>query len=229
MTTKGIVYIALGVEYLEMATNSILSIVENYSKTEHLPNFKVFTDVDTSSIPRIDQIPSFFQYINPVEYPDNGVATAYIKTILYHLSPFDITLYLDCDTKIVGDISKIWSYCGNRIAVSRAFNPIKEDTIYSDSECIKTQQQLSVIGDFTQYNTGVFLFKKSPNTKSIFRAWNDEWELFKNHENMAFNRLVAQGMGVDYLLPVYNDFYPNRCPQSVLVHYIAHYKKYLND
>lgn len=219
---KGIVYIAIGKQYFDDAIASAISIAENH---KILPNICIYTDSDPieSNFFIVKKIPEdLFSALPP------DILAAYLKTKLYQLSPFRKTLFLDTDIRCIANIDCIWSYCNGSIAASRAFNPITEyDCYYQGSEEAYTQHLLSVNGDFTQYNTGVFIFDKCPQVEQAFIDWNTEWELFKRHENMAFNRLASRGLDVDYLLSIYNDFYPNRNYQSVLVHYISHYKDYL--
>jgi lipopolysaccharide biosynthesis glycosyltransferase len=229
MQKNGIVYIALGIDYLNMALDSMQSIFDTYSIFGEFPNFRIFTDIELPLDNLVVNAPGFIEYINTDEYPDKSIATAYLKTQLYNLSPFDKTLYLDCDTKIVGDISDIWSCADDFIAVAPAFNPIKENTFYSDPETKHTQYCLSVIGDFLQYNTGVFLFQKCASTQIEFDVWKMQWEEYRHHENMAFTRMVAMGMPVKELPHEYNSFYPLATNNDRIIHYIAHTKKYLKD
>jgi hypothetical protein len=224
---KGIVYIALGSEYVQMACKSIESILVNSSESY---DFCIITDIDFGHnlLIKFGQITTLL--IEPIDPSNLGASTAYLKTRLIYLSPFDKTLYVDCDIRAVRDIACIWSYCGESIAVASAFNPICANEFYPvDSEQEETQKYLSSLGDFTQYNTGLFLFKKSSQLQYVFDMWLVEWIKYKQHESMAFNRLVAKGMPVNYLLSIYNDFYPNKNIDSVLVHYIGGYKKHLSN
>jgi hypothetical protein len=220
--TRGIIYIAISDKYRKMAVNSAQSVERNY--IGECPRIMIL-----SNYPRELKLSKYI-YGCPIKLPaySPDIATAYLKTKLHKFSPFDETLYLDCDTKAVADISDVWKYCGDNISVAHAFNPLKEDFDYRcNREAVETHRCLSVFGDFTQYNTGVFLFNKSKDTNSIFDAWRKQWHEFRYHENMAFNRLVSYGMTVNQLPAIYNNFYPNRSDDSKIVHYVGWYKKYL--
>lgn len=223
---NGIIYIAIGWDYLQQALNSAQSIIKNYKG--NCPDIIIYSDIEWygnngSPQVRVESIPAWADNIsNPVSL------SAYLKTQLPQLSPFDKTLFLDTDTLAVADISCIWSYCNKSIALSKAFDPLSEIAKYEkDSEEHFTQQKLSILGDFTQYNTGVILFEKCPEASKIFSDWENEWKIFGYNDNKAFNRLIAKGLKIDYLLSIYNDFYPNRSIYSVIIHYISWYKKYL--
>jgi hypothetical protein len=224
--SKGIVYIAIGKEHLQLAIKSIASIYD----TGSFPTVTILTD---STIEQFLLIGNNEVRIINISHLclrslSSDIVSAYLKTQLYDLSPFAKTLYVDTDVRAIASIDSIWSYCNKSIAIAPAFSPLREaDTFQVDSEEHYTQRWFGVRNDYTQYNTGVFLFEKCERVADIFASWEYEYNRFQYHENMAFNRLIAQGLQVDYLLPCYNDFYPNRDASSVLIHYISGYKKYL--
>jgi Nucleotide-diphospho-sugar transferase len=225
---NGIVYIALGHEHLQLALKSISSIYD----TGSFPLAAIITDSTSETTLLIGnsevKIINISHLCSKALSPD--IISAYLKTQLYKLSPFDKTLFLDTDVRAARNIDAIWTYRNKSIAVAPAFDPIRDTDIFqSDSEEHYTQRWFDVYDNYTQYNTGVFLFEKCNEVKAVFEKWEDEYNRFQHHENMAFNRLVAQGLQVDYLLQVYNDFYPKRTTDSVLVHYIGGYKHFLND
>ena len=219
---QGIVYIALGDRYFDMAVKSAQSVINNYVGT--CPPILIFNEYGGYlSLDGINKQGIVIEV--PYKF---DVAAAYLKTLLNSLSPFEQTLYLDCDTKAVGDLSGIWDYCGSNIAVAPAYSPlVREADYYRIPEAELTTDCLSTINDFRQYNTGVLLFRKSKRISEIFDLWSKEWCIFKNHENMAFTQLVTYGLPVDDLPSIYNQYYPDRSKDSILIHYIDDYKKYL--
>jgi hypothetical protein len=226
---NGIAYLAIGLSYLQQAVLSAISVIEH---TASCPNITIYTDVYWSSNVLIKDceninIENISHYCDCSLSPD--VLSAYLKTKLYELSPFNKTLFLDTDIRAVGDVSYIWSYCNKSIAVARAFSPLYAEANYSEgSEEKYTQKSLSILGDFAQYNTGVFLFEKCDRISEIFELWNREWHMFKKHENMSFTRITTQGVNVDFLDSKYNQFYPDANLDSILIHYIDSYKIHLD-
>jgi hypothetical protein len=220
---QGIVFIALGWKYFKWATECIQSLQERSSDYKYL----IITDLDIQPNLIIAELECFSVLkVTPIS-SDLGISTAYLKTQLYQLSPFDKTLYLDCDIRAVRCIDCIWSFSIDTIAVSREFYPLLNGVNYTDPEEIETVECLAAFGDLTQYNTGVFLFPKNKETELLFKDWEDEWNQFQYMEHRPFMRLVAKGFQPDYLLSIYNDLYSNKCFDSVLIHYAGWYKKYL--
>lgn len=224
--SRGIVYIALGWEHLRLAQQSIESIIDRTSESY---NFLIITNLNIPPNTLIHENNIKTLTIQPID-DDLGISSAFLKTQLHKLSPFDITLYLDTDIRAVDDIKCIWSRVTEGIGLCRAFHPINPSQFYTaDSEREFTRSKLDPY-NFFQYNTGMFLFTKSLAVEKLFDGWYREWTRFKHHENMAFTRLLldTNNDSVPVNIPdVYNDFYPNISNESVLVHYIGWYKKYL--
>jgi hypothetical protein len=223
---NGIVYIAIGNKHLEMAIASAKSIINTSSRAQ---NITILTDCQDRSIAGMS-IENISTFIRALRFKPAEELVAYLKTRLCDLTPYHRTLYLDNDTLAIADLSDVWQYCGKWIGVVPAYNPILSDVDYGDDlEIAKTKDCLATIGDYRQYNTGIFLFTKYHHVEKFFDLWHEEWKNFERFENMAFNRLVTYGMPVDYLPNVYNEFYPNRNSDSKLIHYIGGHKKHLNN
>jgi hypothetical protein len=125
-------------------------------------------------------------------------------------------------------ISKVWDYCTDNIAVAPAYNPLVKGIDYSGlAEELETYYYHLTADNWNQYNTGVFLFNKSENNTNLFRLWHEEWYRFRDYENMAFNRLCLHELEYTNLPSTYNQFYPDKNGDSILVHYIGWCKKYL--
>jgi lipopolysaccharide biosynthesis glycosyltransferase len=225
MSTRGIVYIAIGLNYLEMAISSAMSVLANCIEPI---NIVIFTDLALTRDCLGVSIRNITEHIEDVKQLSPGIISAYLKTQLYKLSPFDETLYLDSDVMAVADIKDVWSYCTDNIAVAPAYNPLSKGNNYSGlTEEIETSYYLLVDDSWKQYNTGVFLFNKSSVSYTVFMVWAEEWRRFRNYENMAFTRLNSYGFKFTELPSIYNQFYPDRNGDSVLIHYIGWCKKYL--
>lgn len=226
MSTKGIVYIAIGLNYLEMAISSAISLLTNCIEPVDIV---IFTDLPFNRDCLGLSIRDISHYIQKVKYLSAGRIAAYLKTKLNQLTHFDQTLYLDSDVIAVKDICQIWNYSNDSIAVAPAYNPLLKSGNYSGlSEELQTYYHHLSSGNWNQHNTGVFLFNKSANNTNLFNAWNNEWFKFMDYENMAFNRLSSTNLFQYTNLPsIYNNFYPDRTGDSVLIHYIGWCKKYL--
>lgn len=226
---RGIVYIGLGEKYLEMSVKSANSIK---AITQECPPIVVFTDSsvdrninDNISICKIDD--SYRKDFSKISNDFNpAFEGAYLKTRLFDLSPFETTLYLDSDILAIQDINSIWDWIGNTISIAPAFSPLT--TRVTSPEAIYTFQKLIELNDYQQYNAGVVLFEKNLLTKQLFDCWAYEWSKFRESDNMALTRALSYLKHSVVTLPSkYNEFYPWRNINSVLVHYLSLYKVYL--
>jgi lipopolysaccharide biosynthesis glycosyltransferase len=235
---RGIVYIALGTKYLEMAVTSAMSLLRH---SPNCPEILIFTDCNDNQLVlsdiRIEKLDPEITRSNPYSSIINKTYLAgYIKTQLDKLSPFDVTLYLDCDILAVGDIDGIWDYVGNGLSLAPAFSPVTADDVDPDlaataddvdPDLAATYQKA---GHCQQYNAGVILFNKSKKISKFFRDWAKEWMIFEQSENTALIRcLVDTGLNVNQLPSKYNEFYPWKNSSSKLIHYIGVYKNCLRQ
>lgn len=232
MEDRGIVYIAIGEAYLAMAIRSAQSVIE---VTDLCPPILIITDCFGDHIKlhniSILQVGINSQYL--LRRNTRGFSSisysAFLKTKLNYFSPFQKTLFLDCDILGRNDINSIWDAVGEGIGVTKAFYPILKGVDYSlIAEVDYTARLFEKYQNYSQYNTGMFLFESSYSSSLTFELWNKEWELFTESENMAFNRLVCKkNINPVEMRSKYNEFYPVANQDSCLVHYLSGYKRNL--
>ena len=183
MSTKGIIYIAIGESHLKLAINSAISII----KTGYNDKFLILTDVEVkyNLIKCQIQFKDISQITNSIADLSPDKLVAYLKTRLYKYSPFDKTLFLDNDIRAVKPINSIWGFTNDWIGFASAYNPINlHDQHQANSEELATSQILTS-DNLTQYNSGMFLFGKSSELVVFFDGWFREWLRFKKHENIS--------------------------------------------
>lgn len=82
------------------------------------------------------------------------------KARMYDTSPFDETLYLDCDTIVLGDLSFGFEKAEKHgLACSICEAPWA------------ARYHKSIQGDIVEYNTGVMFFRKGDAVKPLFDEW----------------------------------------------------------
>jgi hypothetical protein len=233
MNKRGIVYIALGIEWLEHAYRSALSANAQHNNEVEYDDITILTDVSLdrlTSHPPADNITlrSIAHELVRYQALHASCQAAYLKTQLYRLSPYDATLYLDVDTRFKNPYRTIWD-ANRQINLSKAFNALLCTPLHLTSgEAYSTI--LSLDASFIELNTGVFLFYKNTNIKPLFYDWFKEWQRFQGAENMAFNRVASNSnYDVGVLDSKYNEYYPLANADSIIVHYAGQYKKHLND
>lgn len=96
-------------------------------------------------------------------------------TLLFPLSPYRRTLYLDSDTKIVGPIDEIFDLLDNFDLAAT------QDLIRKDERKSKKYRHYAEIPDgFPEYGGGVLLFESNMNTSDFFERWMKNFEIWYN-------------------------------------------------
>lgn len=149
MPTKGFVYVAsVNKAYYNAAKKSAESLLEFYPEA----NITLFTHAEW--VEESDY--SIFQHIVTDNFPNH------IRAKLWALSqtPYDLTLYIDCDTMIQDeDIANVFDYIGDHDILFTRNRPYNSKiTKLSDSE--------EMI-----YHCGLFLYRNNEQTKKLLDAW----------------------------------------------------------
>ena len=164
---NGIVYIAFikihkkKVERMRELQVSVSSVKKMHPKL----HITLFTDndpkikgIDNVEIVRIDSIR--------------------MKHKLLYNSPYQNTLYLDCDTKIVGPILESFRLM-ERFDIAAV-----QDHMRKDERKSKQYPDYAKIPDgFSEFGGGVMMFRKSPETENFFKVWQknfDKWYKLTN-------------------------------------------------
>lgn len=157
---KGAIYLAFGNSYLIMALLSIKSL------KLHNPDLQVclVTNIklrkeDISILSESDH----FILLNEEESNNRS-----IKTSINKISPFEKTIYIDCDTIIMNEIDDGFKFL-NYFDIAIRLNPYPQ-TREGKAE-IKILEDLSV-RDCPHWNSGVIFFSNSAQTQDFFKEWN---------------------------------------------------------
>jgi len=157
----GVIYLAFGKPYLAMALRSIATLKEWNSS---LP-VCIITNVDfdaaktgsldnnRDSIIRLDELTS---------------KNRDIKTNIVNYSPFKYSIFLDCDTLVMGDLSEA-KLLLKYFDIAFRLNPYPQLRKGKGDVLILDNNPVCV---FPHWNSGVILFKKGENTIHFFEEWN---------------------------------------------------------
>lgn len=150
--THGVLYVASGEKYLKEARFSAQSLKKFNPETP----VALFTDSAIEKDKVFDFVFSNLENAHPVKW----------KTFAMKNSPFEKSLYLDVDTKIVGPVFELFHFLdhydfGLTHRVRCNWPPDATPTFidYVDTKCIQT---------------GVMMFKKSSIADRIIEAWDSE-------------------------------------------------------
>tara|TARA_X000001036_G_scaffold386059_1_gene380932 strand:+ start:2405 stop:3121 length:717 start_codon:yes stop_codon:yes gene_type:complete len=151
--TKGYVYVAsLNKDYYRAAKMSAESLKDFYPEA----NITLFTHDEWVT----DEDYLIFNNIITEDVPANNRA----KLWALSQTPYDLTMYLDCDTMIEHeDISTIFDYIGNHDIIFTKNRPY-------NAKITKLNDTEEMI-----YHCGVFLYKKTSKIKSLMDNWYKEY------------------------------------------------------
>jgi hypothetical protein len=147
--TKGVLYYAQGAKYLREAEASAKSL------KRHNPQILVClktTDKGYSS--------KFFDNIDVIEPLDHHFKT---KVLALSQSPFDLTLFLDSDTKVLKPVPELFDFL-HTYDMGVAYLPLCEWPAGAPPVFLDYV-------DLSKYNTGVILYKGNDKVKQFMKQW----------------------------------------------------------
>lgn len=96
-----------------------------------------------------------------------------VKHKYLYESPYENTLYLDCDVKIVGPILESFRIM-ERFDLAATHDLIRKDP----KKSIKYPDYAKIPDGFSEFGGGVLMFRKSPAVENFFKVWQknfDKW------------------------------------------------------
>lgn len=84
------------------------------------------------------------------------------KPVMYELSPYEETLFLDVDTAVLGKLDYGFD-CAARHGLA---------CVICESPWARRHQN-SITGELTEYNTGVLWFRKDDRNAALFKRWGE--------------------------------------------------------
>jgi len=119
-----------------------------------------------------------------------------IKSWMYDISPFEETLFLDTDTKVLGDLSfgfdKAKQY-GMAVAIDHACYARRWHEV---RKLVPTE----IHQDIVEYNTGVIFFNKQVKVKAVFDQWKS-WEHISWNDQPGFAVAIEKANFCPFVLP----------------------------
>lgn len=163
--------------------------VKSVKNTHHNLPITLFTDKD----PKIKGIDNVI-IIN--------VDSERIKQKYLYSSPYDNTLYMDCDTAVVGPIEEFFSLM-ERFDLAATHDVMRKDF----KKSAKYPDYANIPDGFSEFGGGVILFRKSPEVEMFFEVWrknfNKWYELTKEvRDQPSFRVSIWQCVDLKfYVLP----------------------------
>jgi hypothetical protein len=161
----GVLYIAFGSPYLAMSIVSFLSL----RKTNPDVPACIVTNVakEPLDIPGWDKNKDYWIFLD-----EDTARNRLFKTAIQHHSPFDKTVYLDCDTLVVNDISLI-SFFLNYFDIAIKLNTGGSGRRDRNKKLFDGTR---VFHELPHWNGGVIAFRKSASSVAFFECWNEKYK-----------------------------------------------------
>lgn len=183
MDDVGIIYGSFGNHrYLFGAVYSILTIREN----KCFDDITVVTDIEHNAV---DYLESIGINILRSEGASGWKNCCRLKPGICRQSPYETTLFLDCDVIALRDISNIWTLARGLSAVAGPHKSISsmKSTTYSREEVQWTVDTCPPDSKF--FNTGVFAWR---DADKFFDLWIEEINRFQYVDELAFVRAICR-------------------------------------
>lgn len=127
----------------------------------------------------------------PTEGMTDMQASRWAKLNMPHLSKFDLTAYLDADTRPQGDLSAGFEMLedGWDLVIAPSANQGEECLWHVRQD--EREELFSRLGFVPlQLQAGVFFFRKTQAVTQLFAAWREEWKRYRDHDQGALLRAL---------------------------------------
>lgn len=183
VNNRGVVYVAYGDQARVQAALSARTLVE---RNPGLP-FRVITDERFVKQARFPEMLTIY-------HEDTDPGARGVKLNVDLLSPFDHTLYLDADTRVMQDITmpfdlldRGWEMC---IAPCRQQEP---DEVHGHINAEERAATFEEIGfDILALQAGVIYFRKCDAVHHLFAEWREEWARWHDMDQAALMRAIVR-------------------------------------
>jgi hypothetical protein len=200
--TDGILYIAWG----EKATAGAQASIASLRQFSQLPAL-VVGGAGSDIVCKVDPFGT-----------DGRFYAGRVKPLLYGLSPFDRTMYLDADTEFVAGPETAFALLDRwDVILTDTGHRSLADRVAGKEEAAATQKWFGT-PDLLYHNSGVIFWRKNDAVKKLFALWAKEWKRFSGwDEQLALLRAVAKSSAMVMTAPRTWNTRPKE--QAVLVYH----------
>jgi hypothetical protein len=184
---RGVLYIAAGRRFIRAAIRSA-GFVRKHSPDLPIHLFANWRDWGYD----FEHDPAPFTSVGEIESPH------YRSKVDYSIrTPFERTLYLDADTRVLSDIRPVFDLLDRfDLALAHAPNRVTRLTTW----------RTTLPHAFPQFNAGVFLYKSSPAVMALLREWVESFHTagFRSDQITLRELLWLSDLRIATLPPEYN-------------------------
>lgn len=190
VAASGVVFVATGARYIACAEAAARSV------RQHMPEIPIalFTDAGRLGV----AVSGIF---DPVIALDAAHRRSKVDCLMN--APFERTLFLDADIRVLEDVSEVFELLDRfDIAMAHAHARNRAAT-----RAVWTR---ALPDAFPQFNTGVVAVRRSPLTRALLQAWSDSYKSagFRKDQVTLRELLWESDLRIATLPPEYNIRYP---------------------
>jgi len=189
-STLGVVFVATGARYIACAENAAKSVRQN------MPDIPIalFTNAGDLGVALSD----VFDQVIELESVHHRSKVDCLMN-----SPFERTLFLDADIRVLEDVSDLFSLLDNfdiAMAQAHARNRIATRAVWT----------VDLPDAFPQFNTGVIAVRRTAQTQALFEDWSRSYKEaeFRKDQVTLRELLWLSDLRLATLPPEYNIRYP---------------------
>jgi hypothetical protein len=192
MTTRGICYICFGSEYDRLGAHTIalsrpfvscpITVISNIDKKKRSKKWSEVPDVN-------------FVQVDALTCKNREV-----KIQLYKYTPYDETIYLDCDSIVRrAGIEGVFDHLTPEKNIVFQHHKLWEDPkktyyrLYRD-----TAKKLAVDLPFRVVLGGFWVFRKTPETEKFFEKWREFWKAMGSGRDMPSLAMAIKRTGIEH-------------------------------
>ena len=188
--TSGVVFVATGARYIACAENAARSV------RQHMPDVPIalFTNAGNLGVLLSDAFDTVIE-LESVHHRS--------KVDCLMRSPFERTLFLDADIRVLEDVSDLFQLLDNfDIAMAQAHARNRDAT--------RAVWKTALPDAFPQFNTGVIAVRRNPETQALFESWSSSYKEagFRKDQVTLRELLWSSELRLATLPPEYNIRYP---------------------
>lgn len=177
----GVIYVAFGEPYLLQAMHSIMTLRQHNAT---LPVVVLHNCTERFMIP--DDLNLTFCEFRKLDA--SGNLNRNFKSSFHIHSPFDRTLFLDCDTEICGDISKGFDFLDHADIAIRP-EPAPFSMSVTESNPTEAENLTHMLGEF---NSGVIFARRTSNALKVLDRWHEYVVGHNKRDQKHFVRAIAE-------------------------------------
>jgi hypothetical protein len=185
--TRGVMYVAVGKKYIQSAIRSAQTV------RKHNPGLSVhlFGNWEECGFD-FSRSPEPFTSVAGVDSPYHHSKVDYMSR-----TPFERTLYLDTDTRVLGDITPLFDLL-ERFEIALAHAPNRVTRLKN--------WRIPIPVSFPEFNSGVILYGRTQRVLNFLHDWTEAFHLVGSYnDQLTLRELIwLSDLRIDTLPPEYN-------------------------